>query len=170
METEQKGKKRGKTLIIILLIICIAVLGFICYKLYTRDNGAPDDDLGSGDAMVITEDTKDALGQINNKVEKGKISVRMTRNWVFEEGGKKSNAYLANSKRNSYPLRFKIELEDTGDVLMESPDVPVGSCIENFPLSKTLDPGEYDVIISHQQIEDGKVINTVSTKDTITVK
>ena len=52
---------------------------------------------------------------------------------------------------------------------MESPDVPIGSCIENFPLSVTLDPGEYNVVIAHQQVEDGDVINTVRTSGTITV-
>lgn len=167
-ETKEKKGKNGKLILIVFLLLCIAVLAYVCYRLYMSRQVPVEDD--SGDAIVVTEDTRDALGDINRKVEKGKISVRMTQNWVFEDGGKKSNAYLANSKRNSYVLRFKITLADSGKVIMKSPDVPVGSCIENFPLSVHLEPGEYNVIIAHQQVEDGKVINTVQTADTITVK
>ena len=61
-------------------------------------------------------------------------------------------------------------MADTGEVLMTSPDVPVGSCIENFGLEKTLDPGDYDVVVAHQQIKDGEIYNTVRTSITITVK
>lgn len=162
---EQKGKQRGKTLLILLLLICIGVLAFVCYRLYTREE--PED----GDGMiVVTKDTKNPQQKINEKVERGRISVRMTQNWLFEDGGKTSNAYLANSERNLYPLKFTITLEDTGEVIMESPEVPIGSCIEDFPLSVTLDPGQYTVLVAHQQVDDGEVINTVQTKGTITVR
>lgn len=120
--------------------------------------------------IVIKDDGRNYQGEINDKVKKGNISVKMTANWVFENGGKSSNAYLANSERNEYDLRFEITLADTGEVIMVSPDVPVGSCIENFPLSVTLDKGIYDIIVAHQQVENGEVINTVRTTGVITVK
>jgi hypothetical protein len=167
-EVEQTVKKGNKP-VIILLGAVIIILAAVCYILLNKEEPAEEED-ASGTAMIITEDTRDALSDINDKVAKGMIDVKMTRNWVFEDGGKKSNAYLANSERNSYELRFKITLEDTGETIMESPDVPLGSCIENFPLSVTLDPGEYNVVIAHQQVEDGEVINTVRTSDVITVK
>ena len=53
---------------------------------------------------------------------------------------------------------------------MQSPDVPVGSCIENFPLSVKLKPGKYNVVVAHQQVEDGEVFNTVRTSAVITVE
>lgn len=162
-----KSPKSKKPIIITVLLCIIIILVVIGYFLYI--NHRPKlDDAGSS-AIIVTEDTRNALGDINDKVAKGMIDVKMTRNWVFEDGGKSSNAYLANSERNSYILRFEISLEDTGEVIMESPDVPIGSCIENFPLSVTLDPGEYNVVIAHQQVEDGEVINTVRTSGTITV-
>lgn len=168
---EGKSKKNILQKIIIALLICIVViLGIVCYWLYINKEQKAEDVSPSGSSIVVDEDTRDPISDIRDKVEKGKILVKMTQDWVFEDGGAASNAYLGNSERNSYPLRFKITLEDTGEVLMESPDVPVGSCIENFPLSVTLDPGEYRVIIDHQQIEDGEVINTVSTAGVITVE
>lgn len=167
---QEKSKEKNKKIIIIILLLCIiALLTFVCYKLWNKEEPEVDEDV-SGSAMIITEDTRDALSDINDKVAKGMIDIKMTRNWIFEEGGKKSNAYLANSERNSYSLRFQITLDDTGEVIMESPDVPLGSCIENFPLSVTLEPGEYSVTIAHQQVEDGEVINTVRTSEVITVR
>lgn len=174
MDTEKKNKKNVLILILILVLLCVvAALGVVCYKLYNaepeqmlEENASP----LSGTSIVVTEDTRDPLSQIKDKVQKGMILVKMTDGWVFKEGGASSNAYLANSERNSFPLRFRMTLKDSGEVIMESPDVPVGSCIENFPLSVTLDPGEYEVIIDHQQVEDGEVINTVSTAGKITVQ
>ncbi len=166
---EGRGKEKSKKVLIIILLLCIIVLlAVVCYKLWDKE---PEDERDvSGSAMIITEDTRDALSDIKDKVAKGMIDIKMTRNWIFEEGGKSSNAYLANSERNSYDLRFQITLDDTGEVIMESPDVPIGSCIENFSLSETLEPGEYNVTIAHQQVEDGEVINTVRTSDVITVR
>ena len=53
---------------------------------------------------------------------------------------------------------------------MTSPDVPVGSCIENFGLNKALAAGEYDVVVAQQQIKDGQIYATVRTSAKITVK
>lgn len=167
---QEKNKGNKKVLLIILLLIIIVLLAAAVYMLYKNSTPEPEEDDTGSSAMIITEDTRDALGDINDKVAKGMIDIKMTRNWVFENGGETSNAYLANSERNSYDLRFKITLEDTGEVIMESPDVPIGSCIENFSLSTTLEPGEYNVVIAHQQVENGEVINTVRTADTITVQ
>lgn len=167
--SQKKGQGiKKKRIVIVSLVLCIiALLAVVCYLIY--NNNQPEDDGMGSNAMIVTEDTRDALGDINDKVAKGMIDIKMTRNWVFEDGGRSSNAYLANSERNSYDLRFEITLEDTGEVIMESPDVPIGSCIENFPLSVTLEPGEYNIVIAHQQIENDEVINTVRTTGTITV-
>lgn len=165
---KQIERSRKKTIIIVLLLLCLLALLIVCFLLY-KNRQQPEMDTTGSDAIIVTEDTRNIQKDINEKVAKGMIDVKMTRNWVFEDGGKISNAYLANSERNSYPLRFEITLADTGEVIMDSPDVPIGSCIENFPLSVTLDPGEYDVVIAHQQIEDGEVINTVRTAIPITV-
>lgn len=171
----KSGKKNVIIICLVAVMICVIVgLAALCYNLYQNSQNTPAQQTSiippSGDGIVITEDNKNALSDIKEKVKKGMIEVKMTSNWVFEDGGKSSNAYLANSERNSYDLRFEISIADTGEVIMTSPDVPVGSCIENFPLSVTLESGDYNVVIAHQQIEDGEVMNTVRTAATITVK
>lgn len=172
--------KSGKKNVIIICLVAVMVgvivgLTALCYNLYLNSQ-KPTEQVSdttyppSGNGIVITEDNKNVLSSLKDKVKKGMIEVKMTSHWVFENGGESSNAYLANSERNDYDLRFEITMADTGEVLMTSPDVPVGSCIENFPLTVTLEPGEYNVVIAHQQIEDGEILNTVRTASTITVR
>ena len=164
-----------KVIIGVVIIVLIGVIAIMGYKLINTPgneaSGVQTDQGGSnsGVAIVVTDDTKDALTEIKEKVAKGSIAVKMTQGWVFSEGGKKGNGYLANSERNSYDMRFQITLEDTGEVIMTSPDVPVGSCIENFPLSVTLEVGTYNVIVEHQLVEDGEVFATVKTAAEIIV-
>ena len=159
--------------VIVALVGVIAIMG---YKLMNVPENvdptvqADQSGTASGSsAIIVTDDTKDALSEIKEKVAKGSIAVKMTQGWVFSDGGKKGNGYLANSERNSYDMRFQITLEDTGEVIMTSPDVPVGSCIENFPLSVTLETGTYNVIVEHQLVENGEVFATVKTAAEIVV-
>lgn len=179
VESKKKraGTPKGKTVAVVITIImtsAVVALGAVCVHLYNENKAQKQAEVinrhVSGSSMVVSDDNRNVVGEINQKAEEGKIVVKMTQNWVFTDGGKNSNAYLANSERNSYDLQFEMTLADSGEVIMTSPNVPVGSCIENFSLEKQLDPGKYDVIISHNQIKDGEIYNTVRTSATITVK
>lgn len=169
-KTANKNKIFAAVGIIALLLACIVCVYTI---LNNKDKDTPINNSGiqvSGEAIVVKDDNRNYLAEINDKVKKGMIQVRMTQNWVFKDGGKTSNAYLANSTRNTTDLRFQITLADTGEVIMTSPDVPVGSCIEDFPLSVELEPGIYNIVVAHQQVENGQVINEVRTSGVITVR
>ena len=168
MKSGTKSKIFAAVGIIALLLSCaVCVYTIFNNKEVVDDSG---DDFVSGEGIVVKDDNRNYAAEIKDKVEKGMIMVRMTQNWVFKDGCKTSNAYLANATGNRTDLRFQITLAETGEVIMTSPDVPVGSCIENFPLSVELDPGTYAIIIAHQQVEDGKVTNEVRTSGKITVK
>ena len=172
---EKKGS--NKIVIIVMaavIVVMAAVVGVMFYKMSTA--GKPGDDKEivnnlppSGSGVVISEDSRNVGTNIAEKVAKGSVAVKMTQDWIFNNGGESSNAYLTNSERNSYDMRFEITLEDSGEVIMTSPDVPVGSCIENFPLSVKLEPGKYNVVIAHQLVENGEVFATARTAGTITV-
>ena len=172
-----KKQKSGITKVAVgsVIIVLVGVIAIMGYKLMNvPENAAPvvqsdQSEPNSGSAIVVTDDTKDTLAEIKEKVAKGSIAVKMTQGWVFSDGGKSGNGYLANSERNSYDMRFQITLAETGEVIMTSPDVPVGSCIENFPLSVTLEAGTYNVVIDHQLVEDGEVFATVKTAAEIVV-
>ena len=177
-ENKVKNKsKKGKVLtvsLVMVLLIAVGALGAVCVHLYQKSNEeevtTTVDKNASGSAIVVSDDNRDLQNQINEKAKDGRIVIKMTQNWIFEDDCTKSNAYIANSERNTTDLRFEISLADTGEVIMTSPDVPVGSCIENFGLNKALAAGGYDVVVAHQQIKDGQIYATVRTSAKITVK
>lgn len=124
----------------------------------------------NGVSLVITEDSRITASDIAQKVSDGMIVVKMTGEWTFNSACTSSNAYLANSDKNSYPLRFQVTMADTGETILETPDVPVGSCIQNFGLPNKLDKGTYDIVVAHQAVKDGEVYSTVKTAAKIVVQ
>jgi len=174
-EKEKKGLNRKALIAIIIVLLCVVggVTAFAINSYIHKENNVQEgsDLLTSGSGMVVTEDNRDDVSKsLGQKANSGSLVVRMTQGWVFTDGCTKSNAYLGNSVRNEAPVRFVITMEDTGEVLMTSPEVPVGSCIENFPLSVKLEAGTYKVIVTHQLMRDGEPYGNVNTAATITVR
>lgn len=176
MEEKQKKAFNPKVLIIvIILLLCIGGVGAFAYTMLKDKDEEPntnaqEERLSDGKGIVVTEDNLGAAKDIVNKAENGQIVVKLTGNWLFTDGCTKSNAYIGNSNYNSFPMKFVITMADTNEILMTSPEVPVGSCIKDFPLSVKLDPGTYNVIISHQKIIDGQPYSQVDTAATIVVQ
>ena len=177
MEKKIKGSSVLLTKVVpVVSLVAVIGMGAVTYNIVKNSQNEPvkiinvNNTYTSGSNMVVTEDSRDVAKIIQEKTEKGMIAVRMTQNWVFTDRGMRSNAYLANSQRNTTDLCFTVTLEDTGEIIMESPIVPIGSCIENFPLNRELEPGKYDAIVAHQQVENGEIINTVLTGIEITVQ
>lgn len=172
-----KQKKGINPKVLIAIVVCLIVVGAGCvFGMYrymdsknNKDNKNVTTDV-NGSNLVITEDKRVSASDIAEKVNDSMIVVKMTAKWTFNSDCTSSNAYLGNSDKNSYPLRFEVMLKDTGEVLLTTPDVPVGSCIQNFGLPKKLDSGTYDVIISHQAVKDGSVFSTVKTAAQIVVQ
>lgn len=175
-----KQKKGINPKVLIAIVVCLIVVGAVCvFGMYrymdgknnkdNKDNQNVTTDV-NGSNLVITEDKRVSASDIAEKVNDSMIVVKMTAKWTFNSDCTSSNAYLGNSDKNSYPLRFEVMLKDTGEVLLTTPDVPVGSCIQNFGLPKKLDSGTYDVIISHQAVKDGSVFSTVKTAAQIVVQ
>lgn len=177
MEEKQK-KDISKKVLVIVVVTCLLLVGGIgifAYNMYIHRNDtinieSKNDFSVSGSGLVVTEDNHGNISQDLKKANKGNLVVRMTQGWVFTDDCTKSNAYLGNSTRNEAPVRFIITMADTGEVLLTSPEVPVGSCIENFPLSVKLSPGSYDVVVTHQLMNNGEPYGNVNTATTIVVK
>lgn len=171
-----KQKKGINPKVLIAIVVCLIVVGAGCvFGMYrymdgkNKDNQTVTTDAGNGN-IVISEDKKISASDIAEKVNDGMIVVKMTSKWTFNSDCTSSNAYLANSDKNNYPLKFEITRKDTGEVLMTTPEVPVGSCIENFGLPNKLPSGTYDVSIAHQAVKDGQVFSTVRTAAQIVVQ
>ncbi len=176
----------SKSVLIIIIVVALLVvggMGAFAYGMYQKamansggNNNVVNNNENSavvgaaGDGIVVS---KDNLGEVKQELENlggGQIVVKLTGNWLFTDGCTKSNAYIGNSEYNDFPMSFVISLEDTGEVILQSPEVPVGSCIQNFPLDVELEPGNYSVIITHQKLVDGEVYSSVNTAATIVVQ
>lgn len=172
---QKKGIKPGVVVAIVVCVIAVcagAVFGMYKFMSSKQVDNTPtvaQKDV-SGSNLVITEDSRISASDISEKVSDGMIVVKMTGKWTFNSDCTSSNAYLANSERNKYPLKFEITLQDTGEVILTTPEVPVGSSLENFGLPKKLESGTYDVVIAHQSVKDGEVFSTVRTAATIIVE
>lgn len=157
----------GVTVGVVLIFACVIIGAYFLLgnkKVETKAEGN-----GSGN-IVITKDSRNSASDIAQKVKDGMIVVKMTGKWTFNKDCSSSDAYLANSTRNKYPLKFKVTLKDTGKVLFTTDEVPVGSSLEKFGLPEKLDVGTYDIIIEHQLVKEGKVASSVSTAATLVVK
>ena len=176
---EDNRKKSGiKPGIIILVVLCVITLcGGTAFGMYyvmekkasSGKNAVVQNDV-NGTGIIITEDSRISSSDIAQKVSDGMIVVKTTGEWTFNSDCTESNAYLANSDKNNYPLKFEVAMSDTGKVILTTPEVPVGSCIQNFGLPEKLAAGTYEVVVSHQAVKDGQVFSTVRTSGKIIVR
>lgn len=175
---EKKAAGSSKLIVMIALLIAIIIGMGVALVFVVKNNGKQPEIVVSesaavgsvGSNLVITKDSKDTQGDIEQKVKAGSIAVKMTGNWFFSDNCSTSNAYIANSEHNQFPLTFELTLADSGEVILTTPEVPVGSCIEQFGLDKVLESGQYSVLVAHRQMKDGEVYNQVVTATTITVE
>lgn len=170
--------KSARTAIFIIMALAIIGLGVTVAYLVLGNKGANepasnttgnDGVATSGSAIVLTEDTKDDINALVEKLQDNSLAVKMTGTWTFSKDCTTSNAFVANSERNKHPLRVTVVMADTGEEIITLPDMEVGQKAENFGLPMELEPGEYEAVMMHQTIVDGEVHGTVNTALTIVV-
>ena len=165
-EGSTKSSKKKTWVVILILILLIAVAVGIFKFLSTRDSKEE----SKGGAVVITQDKRVSASDVSNQIAAGMIVVKMTGEWTFKDGNSAGDGYVANSQYNSAPLKITVTLKDSEEVILETEPIPVGSCIENFPLSQDLEKGTYSAVVAHSTVDDnGEVINTVRTEVKINV-
>lgn len=168
MGSGNEGKKKRKLPVIIgviVIIVAAVVAGILLYKHFHK----PEIDSSKG-GIVISEDTRGNTN-VQQRVAEGMITVKMTPVWTFKDGGSAGNGYVANSKSNTAPLKITVALSETGEVVLDSDPIPIGSCIENFALNKELEKGTYPAVVTHSTVdEDGNITNSVRTEITIEVE
>lgn len=158
----KNGTKVG---IVVLVVILTVIVGIVVWLVFHKPT-EPQYDKGS---VVITEDKRVGSNPAD-RVAAGMIVAKMTAEWTFADGNAAGNGYVANSKQNSAPLKITVALADTGEVLLETDPIPVGSCVENFKLGKTLDKGDYAAVVTHSTVdENGEVTNSIRTEIVIHV-
>lgn len=162
-----KGGKRTALMICIMVIIFLLIL--VVYLLFTRNQ--ENDDVVNRNIVVNEKNVEAVLQKLEEQevTPPGYYEVTMNSTWNFASGNVPSNnAYVENAETNTNSVYFDIEREDTGEIVYESPILPVGTHIENITLGSSLDDGMYDCILTYHLLDDEN--RTTSTlKMTVTL-
>lgn len=178
-QTEPKkgnGKKVFVIVLILVLVTVVCALGAVVYQLLQKEpvketisNGVPS---GPKRNTIVTMENKDEiLSDLNNKVSGGMFEAKMNVEWYFEDSSKPSlNAYVANAVTNGRTIYFDLVDDATGNVIYESPYIPIGAELKNIVLSSKLEKGTHKCTLTYHLIDEKyEDVSTTSVAVTVTV-
>lgn len=158
-DTTGKGGRRAVFAVCILTIFVL--LALVGYLLVTRGQGKDEDKKAEAvvnrNIVVNEENVEDVLKELEERevTPPGYYEVTMNSTWSFPSGGAPSeNAYVKNAETNENSVYFDVEMEDTGEVVYESPILPVGSYLKNITLNRVLEDGTYDCILTYHLLDE----------------
>ena len=163
-------RSRTGLIIAFALIAVCAVIGIILFVVFGKDANATKYN------RVVTPDNVDEIvaNLANSEATPiGSYVTTMNSSWTFPDGESAStNAYVENSVNNRSTVYFTIVLqEDQSKTIYTSPDLPVGSHLENIKLDTPLEAGVYKTILTYHLVDDDhKETSKVSLNLTITVE
>lgn len=179
-DTSKKATEKKTTNgLMIGLIACMGViivlLGAVVVLLLGRGNDTVvEKEEGPKRNVVVNEENiEEVLENLKeeDKVRPGRYQVTMNSTWRFEDGSSPSeNAYVENVATNTNDVYFDLALADTGEVILESPVIPIGSYMKNISLDKDLEPGTYECVLTYHLIdEDQNTLSTLSMSVTVVI-
>ena len=100
----------------------------------------------------------------------GYYEVQMNTTWNFVSSKKSSyNAYICNSNSNLNTVYFTILIEN--ELVYTSPNLPVGTCLENIKLDKNLKKNSYPAIMKYHLLDDNNIeVSSLSVSMTIVIE
>lgn len=169
-DTTEKGGK--KTIFVLCIIAIVVLLVLVVYLLATRNQGK-DEDVVNRNVVVNEENVEDVLQKLEEEelTPPGYYEVMMNSTWNFASGDVPSNnAYVKNVETNTNSVYFDVERVDTGEVVYESPILPVGSYIENITLGSDLEDGTYECILTYHLLDEkNRSISTLKMTLTLVI-
>lgn len=161
-QAQNKNKKGGK-IAAICIVILIIILAIVLYFL-----------LNDKREVVVNEDNLDkVLTQMEEQeiTPPGSYTVRMNYTWHFANGTATSkDAYVENAESNTNSVYFDVTLANTDETIYESPIIPVGKHVDGIKLSKDLDPGTYECVVTYHMLdENDESTSTVNVKLSIVI-
>jgi len=173
-DAKQGGVERGGqnrviiaagAFLIVALVGVIVALVILMNRNQPESESEPERELRS---VVVNEDNaEELLDQIMSEesepVGTGFYEVKMTTTWNFPDGASAAeNAYVENVPTNTNDVYFNVELRDTGEVLYESPVIPLGSHLRDITLERDLDAGSYPCVLTYYMVdEEQRVVDSL---------
>jgi uncharacterized protein YxeA len=166
-EDKKKGSRQTKILIAVIIVLVIVIIGLVVFFFFR----SPEKEKEVSDKpTLITEDNVDqVIGDLEDDSADTMFNCRMTYSWSFN-GKKSTDAYVANTDYNHYPIYFQVRDDDSEEIIYESATIPVGSEVNGITLDKKLSMGTHPAtVIYHLVDEDGEEVSTTAFTITIQV-
>lgn len=172
-EQEKKENQSQRKKSQVLLILCAVIIVLLITIVVLLLKGRNDTNIGLEETVpppkrnvVINEENAEEMAEEilnrNETVVPGTYEVTMNSTWNFQNGTSSSdNAYVENSTTNTNPVYFDLQLDDTEEIIYESPIIPVGSYLEDIKLDKDLEAGTYDCTLTYHLVDEEQ--NTLAT-------
>lgn len=161
--TTKTSKK--KILVIVVGLVLLSVIGALAAAVVVLLNNEEDNEaiklngtMVDGRGTIVTLDNKDeVLADLDKTVSSGLFQIKMNNEWTFEDGSKPSkDAYVANATTNTNTVYFTITLDSTGEVVYDSPYIPVGYAMTDITLLKDLSAGTHTGTLTYHLVDENK--------------
>lgn len=156
--------------------VIIVLLSAVVVLLLGRGDGivGKEPEVPKRNVVVNQDNAKDMLKEMEETkhVRPGNYEAKMNSTWHFADGASaSSDAYVENVRSNTNDVYFDVMLADTGEVILESPIIPIGSYMKDITLDKDLDAGTYDcVLVYHLVDQDQNTVGTLRMAITIIIE
>ena len=152
-----KQKQTGAVMIkAVLIILIILLLGLGCYAGYLILKGSSGVGGDEKEEQVIRNYVVYADPAVIPSADAAKVNsatshdVKMNSTWTFEDGAAYSkDAYVENPLSNINSVYFDVKVNGYDEPVFTSPELPVGSRIENITLDKVLKAGTYNCTLTY---------------------
>lgn len=95
------------------------------------------------DGMLPTDNPDEILVLLQEKVDENQFAFRINANPIFNAACTKGNLRVENPARNIYCMQIELILDETGEILYDSPLLKPNQYIEHVGLSRQLDIGNH---------------------------
>lgn len=166
---EVKKKKRWIIPLLLLVILCIAVGGYMWMKQPVEGFFF---DKQAQDGVIKARTKEDVQKILDTVVEDGMFNASINPNPVFPDGKSEGDLWIENIKANHYYTTVVIALDDTGEVVFKSGGIKPDQNIEKAKLDKPLKKGDYPATAAFTitDPESLQEIGVVNMKITITIQ
>jgi hypothetical protein len=138
---------------IVLIIICIILVVLLLSKPNDTENSTPK---VTRDYLVTPDNVDDMIASLDDAevIPTGSYEVKMNSEWRFRDSSQPSyNAFVANVINNTQDVFFDVIENESGEVIYESPIIPVGSSLENISLDVDLASGAYNCTLIYHLLD-----------------
>ena len=145
--------------IVIILGLLVAVV-YLWHKQNTALPGLEPLDIlsppeqGDGRGILVTPDNVNVIRNKERPTDTY-FDTQMTNEWKFPTWDSPSEtAFIKNPETNTRMFYFELRLDDTDELVYDSPYIPLGAYLNNFTLDKPLAKGVYPAVVTYYLVDD----------------